>query len=93
MSERSYWEKLRESALRQTERITGVTLIEIVGDSRVLIEHHKGVVQYDLNEICIKTTCGCAVISGAQLTLCEVMRSQLVITGKIESVSIKRRVS
>ena len=35
------------------ESLPGQVLIEISGDNRVLIEHHRGVMEYGKEKICI----------------------------------------
>ena len=72
-------------------RISGVTLVEITGDSRVLIERHQGVLEYEPEKICVKATYGCVMIYGERLHLMQMTNSILVICGNIQSVSMQRR--
>ena len=61
-------------------------LIEICGNCRILIEHHRGVVRYEREYIEIRMGYGTAKIEGAELELAQITRQQLVITGKITGV-------
>ena len=72
-------------------RISGVTLVEITGNSRVLIERHQGVLEYKPEKICVKATYGCVMIYGERLHLMQMTNSILVICGNIQSVSMQRR--
>ena len=59
------------------------TLAEIYGKDRVLVEHHKGIVSYGSERILIAATYGVLAVEGADLRLCCMSRSQLVIRGTI----------
>lgn len=91
MKKRTYWNQLADAVQLHGEPLPGLSLVEIAGDCRVLIERHRGVLKYDRQQICIKTTYGCVMVCGSDLILMQMTRSQLVITGKIEKVSLKRR--
>lgn len=69
--------------------VSGTTLVEIAGDRRVLIEHHCGVLVYNPDEVCVKTTYGCLTVSGCNLYLSQMTESILVITGKVSSVMLR----
>ena len=71
--------------------LPGVSLVEIADDYRVLIEHHQGVMKYERNEICIQVKFGCIVVCGCDLTLMQMTKAQLVITGRIDGIYFKRR--
>ena len=73
-----------------SEPTPGTSLVEIVGDSRVLIENHKGVTSYDKKNICIKTTFGVLTVTGEGLELACMSKNQLVITGCVVSLSLFR---
>lgn len=91
MKNRNYWNRIAGAVQLPGEPLPGLSLIEIAGDCRVLIERHQGVLRYDRQQICIKSKFGCIVVCGCNLTLMEMTQAQLVITGKIESVMLKRR--
>ncbi len=65
-------------------------LVELIGDSRVLIENHCGVTAYGRNEICVKTNCGLIHICGEGLELARMSKEQLVILGNIFGIKLQR---
>lgn len=70
--------------------LPGVPLVEITGDHRVLIEHHRGVVAYGCHEICVRVRYGILSVSGSALNLARMTKDQLVICGCIENVRLMR---
>ena len=72
------------------EPIPGLSLVEIAGDRRVLVENHKGVIQYCDSSIRIRVKFGEVCISGTKMTLARMTKGQLVISGCIDSVSLLR---
>ena len=69
----------------------GMSLIEIAGDKRVLIEHHRGVTQYTREQICVKVKYGHVRIDGCGLELSRMSKEQLIISGRIDSIVLLRR--
>lgn len=72
------------------EALPGMPLVEIVGEERVLIENHRGVVAYGCKEICVKVRYGHLCVCGMGLELARMTKHQLVITGRVDSVSLCR---
>lgn len=70
------------------EPIPKQPLIEIAGDSRVLIENHKGVTQYSREKICVKLNRGSVFVCGDGLHLAVIRKDQLVICGTIVSIHL-----
>lgn len=83
------WERLSDSVDLSGETVTGLPLVEIAGQRRVLIEHHLGVCEYGRDLIRIKVCYGSICIIGAGLSLCHMTASNLVVTGKIYSISLE----
>ena len=77
--------------VKQADPLYKAPLVELAGGCRVLVENHLGVLAYATEEISIKVKFGNICIQGAGLCLCELSRDQLVITGSIYSVVLKRR--
>lgn len=73
------------------ESLPGQPLIELAGDRRLLMEHHRGVTRYSLEEICVKVAYGQVQIRGCGLELSRMTAGQLVISGRIDSVTLLRR--
>lgn len=86
-----WMERLAERADLQGEALPGQPLVEIFGERRVLIEHHNGVIEYGKEKIQVKMRYGCLCISGDGLELSKMNVDQLIICGRIDSVSIIRR--
>ena len=72
------------------ENISALPIVEITGDKRVLIEHHRGVAEYSQERICIKVKFGQVCICGQDLILSRIQQGQLIITGRLESVMLFR---
>jgi sporulation protein YqfC len=67
------------------------TLAEIYGCDRLLVEHHRGILGYGTQCIRIAATYGELVVEGEDLRLCCMSRSQLVIRGRLKSVTMEER--
>ncbi len=87
---RSFVDRLAAVTDLQDEPIPGLPLVEIAGDRRVLIENHQGVTQYGRQSIQVRVKFGAVCICGAGLELARMTRGQLVISGRIDSVSLLR---
>jgi len=85
--ERSFLQKLSD----ETDVIwPGVTLIELVEDSRILIENHFGVAEYSPVRMRINTTYGQVIIYGRCLDLQRMTKDQLVIRGTVNCIKTVR---
>jgi len=73
------------------ESFPGQVLVEIAGENRVLIEHHHGVREYSRRKIGVKVKFGVVEVCGNCLELRCMTREQLVISGKIDCVTLIRR--
>lgn len=85
------WERLSQAADLPDEVFPGQTLIEIVDDRRVLIEHHRGVQEYGQERICVRVTFGVLQVCGKALHLRCMTRNQLVICGCIQGITLLRK--
>lgn len=86
----------RKVLLQKNEGIKPIgilPLVEIAGDKRILVEQHRGVLGYDKETIRIKLPLGLLLVKGCNLKIIHMSRTQLVITGRIICVEIKRSVS
>lgn len=84
-------DRLAESADLPGEAIPGQSLVEVLGDRRVLIENHRGVTEYGRERICIRVGFGQIVVCGCGLELSRMSKEQLVITGRVDGVTLCRR--
>ena len=62
------------------------TLVEIYGKEQLLVEQHRGILAYGEECIRIGTSFGAIRVEGAELRLCCMSRSQVVIRGRIDTV-------
>ena len=77
--------------IHKNNALPGVPIVELAGDRRVLIENHRGVMEYGTERICVKVKCGILCICGQNMELARMTKEQLVIAGIIRSVTIQRR--
>ena len=68
------------------EAIPGLTVAELWGSSRVLIEHHGGVMGYCPEEIIIRVSYGQIRITGQDLKLTQMTGEQIIISGRVRSL-------
>ena len=90
MKKRSMADRLAFSADLPDVTLPGQPLVEIAGESRVLIENHLGVTQYGCECIRVKVKFGQVCVSGSRLELARMIKGQLVISGRIDAVSLCR---
>lgn len=90
MKKREILERLAKQTDLLGEPMPGVPLVEIGGDRRVLIENHGGVTEYGEKKICVRVKFGQLCISGCGLELARMTKEQLVISGRIDSVTLVR---
>lgn len=74
-----------------SEPLPKQTLVELLGDGRVLIENHRGIAEYGNAKIGVKTKYGELSVFGANLELICMTRCQLVIKGQIRSIELRRK--
>ena len=88
MTHRHWMERLTEQMDLSGEAEVD-SVVELVGNRRVLIEHHKGICQYQPDIIGVYLRCGRIYISGSGMEIARMTKEQLVIIGCIHSVSLE----
>lgn len=88
---RNFFEHMMEQSSLGPDSVPGQPIIEIAGDRRVLIENHHGVAAYGTERILVNVKYGSVCICGCNLEMMHMTREQLVIYGRIDSVSLQRR--
>lgn len=88
---KGWLERLSDGADLPGLPLPGVPLVELAGDRRVLIENHGGVTEYGSCRIQVQVRYGQIAVCGRDLQLARMTREQLVISGKIDSVTLCRR--
>ena len=68
--------------------LAGIPKIEMIGFHEIRIETHKGLLEYEKEQIGIETIIGKIVISGKDLTIVLMNRYRIAVKGSISSVSI-----
>ncbi len=91
MAQKGYWaQRIADHADLCGESVPGVPIVEIAGDHRVLIERHRGVIEYGPQCIRIRVPYGILCVSGCGMELTRMTAQQLIISGKIDGISIDR---
>lgn len=92
MRGRNNWiERLAAQMELAEEPLPGQPLVEICGERRLLIENHRGVNLYGSETIRVRVAFGEVVVQGRDLTFGRMTRTQLMICGNIDAVSLVRR--
>lgn len=86
-----FLERFSEDAAGNAEALPGLPIVEIAGDRRLLIENHFGVKSYSRERIIVNVKYGCVCVCGSALELMRMTKEQLVIKGKIDTVTLQRR--
>ena len=81
-------QRLADGADLSAEPLPGQPIVEIAGDRRVLIENHFGVKEYSREKIGVKVKYG---LCGCDLELIRMTKEQLIISGRIDAVTLIRR--
>ena len=83
--------RLTEDLELPGEILPGQSLVELVGDSRVLVENHQGGTEYSRCRSGATVSFGRVLVCGENLELARMTQRQLVITGRVEGVTLMRR--
>lgn len=86
----SIWERVIGAADLSAELLPHMPLIELVGERRVLIENHQGVTKYGCCEIYVKVRFGEICVSGTKLVIAKMTCDQLIITGRIAAIQLRK---
>ena len=74
----------------EEEGMPGQSIVELLGNNRVLIENHRRVIEYDLARVCIRVSFGTITILGSNLRLRAMTAGKLIIAGNIDRIDICR---
>ena len=70
---------------------SALPLMELTGDRRLLIENHRGILEYSAERITVLVKFGTVSIIGTGLELCYISEKQLIVVGKIHEIVLERR--
>ena len=68
----------------------GKPVAELLGDRRVLVENHGGIVEYCETRIGVRVCYGTLGVNGRNLKLRQMSGGKLLIIGTIDSIDVKR---
>ena len=88
---KGFWERIAEQADLPGELFPGESVIELVGDRRILVENHRGVIEYAHEKISVRLRCGILTVCGTNLELARMTKELLIIAGAVDSVALQRR--
>lgn len=91
MAKGNWAQRLTEGMDLAGESLPGMTIAELAGDRRVLIEGHRGVTEYCRERVTVKVGYGWLCITGCGLELRQMSKQQLVISGRIDGICLRRK--
>jgi len=91
MAKGNWAQRLTEGMDLAGETLPGTSIAELAGDRRVLIEGHKGVTEYCRDRVTVKVGYGWLSICGCGLELRQMSKQQLVISGRIDAIQLRRK--
>lgn len=91
MAKGNWAQRLTEGMDLAGETLPGMSIAELAGDRRVLIEGHKGVTEYCRDRVTVKVGYGWLSICGCGLELRQMSKQQLVISGRIDAIQLRRK--
>ena len=74
----------------QAEALPRRPIVEIYSDRRLLIEIHRGIVEYDTKKVQVRVQYGIICVCGTCLEIVKMTEQQLVISGRIDSIHLIR---
>lgn len=83
--------EIKQQLRRHENVLAMLPIVELVGQGRLLIENHQGVLSYAPKEIKVKVSYGCVIVTGGDLQLMEMSRVKLAICGRIDGLQILGR--
>ena len=87
----NWMQRLTETMDLPAEPLPGLPVVELLGENRVLIENHQGVIGYGKEKICVRVKFGHVEIEGACLEILRMRCNQLVISGCIQGIRVARK--
>lgn len=80
-------EKLSDALELPKDITMDISRMVILGREDIIIENHKGVIDYSEDRISINTGIGVIVINGNHLIIKSIVQEEIVLKGNIESIS------
>lgn len=73
------------------EVTSNVPRITLTGHERLHVEQHKGLIDYEPENIVLRTACGLMRVAGAGMRFSLYTAGEALITGRIDSVSFQQK--
>lgn len=86
---RGFLEKTAQLLDLPGDAVAGLPLVELVGDGRLRVENHRGILAYSPEDIHIGGGKMAIRVRGLGLELTVMNRSELLITGQIASIELE----
>lgn len=67
--------------------VLDVAKVTLIGSNNVTVENHKGILEYNEDQIRINTGSGVLVINGSRLSIKSVLQEEITITGEVHCIS------
>ena len=80
--------KLAEFLELPLDTVVELPKIIVSGNQQLVIENHRGIIEYEPSVIRVGTKLGELKITGSELALISVLKEQLIITGKIGQIEM-----
>jgi sporulation protein YqfC len=82
--------RLADALELQHDVALNLPVLHLTGSERLLMENHRGLLEYGRGKIRIASTAGVVEIEGQDLAIKSVGRDEVLVTGGIERVVINR---
>ncbi len=79
-------ERIAEACLAPKDVLLGYALISMIGKREILIENHRGILEYNQDVIRLSTKQGQVRITGKHLNIHEYTNDEMKIEGKVVSI-------
>ena len=66
--------------------ILDVAKVTLIGSNNITVENHKGILEYNEDQIRVNTSSGILIIIGSKLNIKSILQEEITITGEINSV-------
>jgi sporulation protein YqfC len=67
--------------------ILDVAKVTLIGSNNIAVENHKGILEYNEDQIRVNTSSGILTIHGSKLNIKSILQEEITITGEISSVN------
>ncbi len=80
-------EKLSDVLELPREIVLDISKIIVIGTDSVIVENHKGIIDYCDNKISINTGSGIMIINGSNLLIKSIVQEEIEIKGRIKNIN------